>query len=216
MFCDKCGNELNEGASFCPKCGNKIKVYSSMVVNDSSKLANSKGKKYKRGLVVGAIVGLLLVLVIIFATTHKQEIIKVGGVEFIVPEGYVQHEVSQKPIMADDVSCIASLQGDECNVSFLRAVNIAHYETNSERRAYIHYPMKDFENEQEFIMKNRKYDADVMYYEITSGNDRGKYFIYGDYSWITVIKLESESSSGDVSSECVSKVQKMITEAKIK
>lgn len=24
MFCENCGNELNEGQKFCPKCGHKL------------------------------------------------------------------------------------------------------------------------------------------------------------------------------------------------
>ena len=26
MFCENCGNELNEGQKFCPKCGHKIEL----------------------------------------------------------------------------------------------------------------------------------------------------------------------------------------------
>lgn len=58
MFCDKCGNELNEGASFCPKCGNKIEAN---IAAKASVPSQSKRKnKWRIVLMVAIVFGVLL------------------------------------------------------------------------------------------------------------------------------------------------------------
>lgn len=58
MFCDKCGNELNEGASFCPKCGNKIEAN---MAAEASVPSQSKRKNKWRIVLMVAIVFLIIV-----------------------------------------------------------------------------------------------------------------------------------------------------------
>lgn len=37
MFCQKCGNSIDEGVSFCPSCGNKISNSSNAVISNQPK-----------------------------------------------------------------------------------------------------------------------------------------------------------------------------------
>lgn len=55
MFCNKCGNELNENDKFCNKCG------SSITVNDISK-RNSK----KTAIIISAVIILIAILVVAY------------------------------------------------------------------------------------------------------------------------------------------------------
>lgn len=70
MFCDKCGNELNEGASFCPKCGNKIEAN---MAAEASVPSQSKRKNKWRIVLVVAIV--LLVLLFFYRTVINRNLL---------------------------------------------------------------------------------------------------------------------------------------------
>ncbi len=42
MFCQKCGNQLNDGAAFCPKCGNQILAINKDDVGEDISTNNNK------------------------------------------------------------------------------------------------------------------------------------------------------------------------------
>lgn len=65
MFCQKCGNQLNEGAAFCPKCGTRIAVPSGIHVEavNENNVKSVKPKKRKRGIIV---VSIILVVCLLF------------------------------------------------------------------------------------------------------------------------------------------------------
>lgn len=73
MFCQKCGNQLNEGAAFCPKCGAKVDAASSIPMQTAT--ANNektvKLPKSKRGIMIVSIIVILLLLVIKSCTSHN-------------------------------------------------------------------------------------------------------------------------------------------------
>lgn len=57
MFCQKCGDQLNEGAAFCPKCGTRIDMPSGIRVgavngNKVKPLEPVNPKKGKRGIII--------------------------------------------------------------------------------------------------------------------------------------------------------------------
>lgn len=57
MFCQKCGNQLNEGAAFCPKCGAKVGEPKINLVNQQPKPQNMTGVKTSRKAIsIGALV----------------------------------------------------------------------------------------------------------------------------------------------------------------
>ena len=73
MFCQKCGNQLNEGAAFCPKCGTKVDVASGIraeAVNENN-VKPVKPKKSKRGIIIISIVVILLLIFIKSCTSHN-------------------------------------------------------------------------------------------------------------------------------------------------
>lgn len=48
MFCQKCGNQLNEGAAFCPKCGSQIGVASGVQAQGTYENGVNQTKPKKR------------------------------------------------------------------------------------------------------------------------------------------------------------------------
>ena len=36
MFCNKCGNIIDERAAFCPNCGNRVKIYNVEAVDEKN------------------------------------------------------------------------------------------------------------------------------------------------------------------------------------
>lgn len=64
MFCDKCGTQLPDTASFCNKCGNTIKKREDVVQYSAPKMDN---KKQKTGGKKGVIIGILIVAVLLIA-----------------------------------------------------------------------------------------------------------------------------------------------------
>lgn len=73
MFCQKCGNQLNEGAVFCPKCGTRIDIPSSIrveAVNENS-AKPVKPKKKKRVIIVSIILVLCLLCFIVGISSSK-------------------------------------------------------------------------------------------------------------------------------------------------
>lgn len=67
MFCDKCGAQLADTASFCNKCGNTVRKRVVQVEANSSvpKMNSSvKSTKKKTGKVIGIIIALLMLIVI--------------------------------------------------------------------------------------------------------------------------------------------------------
>ncbi len=66
MNCQKCGNQLNEGASFCPYCGNKASF--SMISNNA--IDKSHHKKSKKVLVPIIFVIIAVMVIILAALIH--------------------------------------------------------------------------------------------------------------------------------------------------
>lgn len=67
MFCDKCGTQLADTASFCNKCGNAVKrrVVQAEANSSVPKMNSSvKSTKKKTGKVIGVIIALLMLIVI--------------------------------------------------------------------------------------------------------------------------------------------------------
>ncbi len=64
MFCQKCGNELSEGAAFCAKCGTKVEEQS-IIQEPQTTLRGDKNerKPHKKRAII--IAGLLLVIALI-------------------------------------------------------------------------------------------------------------------------------------------------------
>lgn len=76
MFCQKCGNQLNEGAAFCPKCGTKIDVPSGIrveAVNENS-AKPVKPKKKKRGIIIVSIILALCLLCFIVGISSSKNV----------------------------------------------------------------------------------------------------------------------------------------------
>lgn len=64
MFCPKCGNQLNEGATFCPKCGANVDAASAPHLQEtSSNSINVTGIKKRKSTVIICI-GLVLYVVL--------------------------------------------------------------------------------------------------------------------------------------------------------
>lgn len=59
MFCKKCGNQLNDGASFCPKCGTPTEG------GTASKQSKGKSITKKKGFRIATIIFAVLTLIII-------------------------------------------------------------------------------------------------------------------------------------------------------
>lgn len=75
MFCKKCGNQINEGQRFCSRCGEKIEFIPAPAVQENvapKKQPKNKKAKNKKGLIIGIIAGLLVIVAaivgILFAT----------------------------------------------------------------------------------------------------------------------------------------------------
>ena len=73
MFCQKCGNQLNDGAAFCPKCGAKVDAASGIPMQTAATNNEKpvKPKKGKRGIIIVSIVVILLLIVIKSCTSHN-------------------------------------------------------------------------------------------------------------------------------------------------
>ena len=72
MYCNKCGNKLEDGMKYCNKCGNKIKNVSSEIVNSEFNKKIKKKKSYKIiPIVIGIIILVLLSAVSIYAKISK-------------------------------------------------------------------------------------------------------------------------------------------------
>lgn len=83
MFCDKCGAQLADTASFCNKCGNTVKkrVLQAETNYSASQMSTTTKSAKKKGGVVGVIIAILLLVVIavgavvaVFATKSKPTI----------------------------------------------------------------------------------------------------------------------------------------------
>lgn len=63
MICQKCGNQLNEGAAFCPKCGTKTDAASGVRVRGAYEngISQTKPKKWKSKLLIG--IGVFLYII---------------------------------------------------------------------------------------------------------------------------------------------------------
>lgn len=73
MFCDKCGNELPNNASFCPKCGAKVIIAQAAgekeQVNKSVKTINDEKvavpEQHKRNAIAGTVLGVIAVIMVV-------------------------------------------------------------------------------------------------------------------------------------------------------
>jgi hypothetical protein len=85
MFCKKCGNQLNDDASFCPKCGTPVNRNADGTNYDASgkqSILNEKKKLSKRLLICIACAGILAVALIgylIFTSTNKVKMVEIEG-----------------------------------------------------------------------------------------------------------------------------------------
>ena len=72
MYCEICGNQLNEGAAFCSKCGTKIGAVSGTRMQETSGYSENliKPKKRKHGKIIVLIVIALIAAVWVF---HRQD-----------------------------------------------------------------------------------------------------------------------------------------------
>ena len=59
MFCQKCGNQLNEGAAFCPKCGAKVDAISEPRVQETNGNSMTITKLKKRKSTVLMCIGVI-------------------------------------------------------------------------------------------------------------------------------------------------------------
>ncbi|MBC5714413.1 zinc-ribbon domain-containing protein [Roseburia sp. BX1005] len=62
MFCKKCGNELPDNAMFCSKCGNKTGNERQAEITNEN---NNIWKDHKNKIIIGAVVGVAVILCII-------------------------------------------------------------------------------------------------------------------------------------------------------
>lgn len=79
MFCQKCGNQLNESAAFCPKCGTRIDVPSGIRVgavngNKVKPLEPVKPQKSKRGIIIVSIIFAIFLLYFIVGAIGRKSV----------------------------------------------------------------------------------------------------------------------------------------------
>ena len=69
MFCDKCGNQLREGAKFCPKCGHSA-VKEEIIKTMPYPVAQKTSKKRSKWTIVAAAASIVLIVVAIIAWSY--------------------------------------------------------------------------------------------------------------------------------------------------
>lgn len=70
MFCEKCGNEIKDGAKFCEKCGAAIETKKAPVQNDIN--ATQKPKSVGRRMVIlGIIAAIVIILVVVIILVKR-------------------------------------------------------------------------------------------------------------------------------------------------
>lgn len=76
MFCQKCGNQLNEGAAFCPKCGSKVDASSSIPIQTVTAhiVEPEKPKKRKRGIIIVSLIVAICLLYFIVGTSDNKTV----------------------------------------------------------------------------------------------------------------------------------------------
>lgn len=75
MLCNKCGNKLNEGASFCPKCGNKVEDKTPINVSATLESQSKEIKKTKKWLVLAITLIVVFLLVFFYRTVINRNIL---------------------------------------------------------------------------------------------------------------------------------------------
>ena len=70
MYCNKCGNKVDDSSTYCNKCGNYIKSNSNPVQTPINNIEHKKSNKLL-AIVVGSIVGLLVVVIFVIIYGHK-------------------------------------------------------------------------------------------------------------------------------------------------
>lgn len=121
MFCEKCGKELPEGATFCNQCGSKIEELKEMDMKEEKndkvddhvkskdinlfiqKLKEDKSLQKKFGAVVGAIV-LVCILLFVFLggrSTNLEEYLIVDEITGINEFGYIEASLDWDRLYAD-------------------------------------------------------------------------------------------------------------------
>jgi hypothetical protein len=76
MFCQKCGNKLNDGAAFCPKCGTKVIIESNNTfqsTNNNTIVTNTKSKK-KNFIIIGIVLFLFVFIIRVFGCSKSSNI----------------------------------------------------------------------------------------------------------------------------------------------
>lgn len=74
MYCEKCGNEINDGDTFCSKCGNKIEDIKNRQENkEQNRKKSSKINKKMICVIVGIIIVIIIAVVGIILGTNKNK-----------------------------------------------------------------------------------------------------------------------------------------------
>lgn len=76
MFCQKCGNKLNDGAAFCPKCGTKVIIESNNTfqsTNNNTTVTSKKSNK-KNFIIIGIVLLLFVFFIRVFGCSGTNNI----------------------------------------------------------------------------------------------------------------------------------------------
>ncbi len=75
MFCNKCGTQLNENASFCPQCGNPVReiIRPKMEGKNMPAKLNKGDNRALYGIIAGIVIVLAVIIVIVASGHHGKE-----------------------------------------------------------------------------------------------------------------------------------------------
>ena len=123
MFCQMCGNQLNEGAAFCPKCGTRIDIPSGIRVETVNENSAKPVKPKKSKKILAFLVVLFAVIcagiLIRNATRTKNPITAERFITVMESKGYTVRDVTDD--YADDkpvFECYVASTDYGCDIYF--------------------------------------------------------------------------------------------------
>lgn len=158
MFCQKCGNQLNEGAAFCPMCGTKVDAATGIRVQDANEnnVKPIRTKKSKKILIFLAAVIVVIVAssLIRNAIRTKDPITAERFIEVMESRGHKVYDATADYSDDDDVF--------HCYVAVAEGYKIYFFEMYSDTmakkrydRAYKYYKRqaRNFDSEDVYVHK---------------------------------------------------------------
>lgn len=158
MFCENCGNKLNDEALFCPKCGCKVEDNEEVDISDANGQFSISGESKKKniGVIVGVVIALCVIGILLFAIwkTMSEE----NENQESVAEEYEQLEVIETEVETESVT----IEDSETEAEVIEDSVTEVIEASEAEPVIVEEIVQEPEMESAIVLSQEEIEAEVL------------------------------------------------------